>query len=304
MSYQLIHGDCLEVMPTLESGSVDAIICDLPYGTTSCHWDSVIPFHEHITFKSKTYTKDEFYLYMARHEYSREEIDAIWSDGKRDGLWENYKRIIKPRGAIVLFGSQPFTSALIMSNTEWFKYCWVWKKDKATGHLNALIQPMADYEDIAVFGEGGIRYYPQVEPKQKENIRPLSRRAPTDSYGKYNEQAERLIPLDMSFPKRILNFPTTNHGERGYHPTQKPVSLLRYLLRTYTAEGEIILDNTMGSGSTIVAAIQEGRNAIGIERDADYFTIAQQRCLEATYQPSLFAPQPTQWEPVAMFGDD
>ena len=210
MSYKLINGDCLEVMPTLESGSVDAIICDLPYGTTSCHWDSVIPF---------------------------------------EPLWAQYKRLIKPRGAIVLFGSQPFTSALIMSNTKWFKYCWVWKKDKATGHLNALIQPMADYEDIAVFGENGIRYYPQVEPKQKENIRPLPRRGATDSYGKYNEHADRLIPLDMSFPKRVLNFPTTNHGERGYHPTQKPVSLLRYLLRTYTAEGETILDNTMGSGS-------------------------------------------------------
>jgi len=265
MSYQLIHGDCLEVMPTLADKSIDAIVCDLPYGTTNCSWDSVIPF---------------------------------------EPLWAQYKRIIKPKGAIVLFGSQPFTSALVMSNIEWFKYCWVWKKDKATGHLNALVQPMADCEDIAVFGENGIRYYPQVEPKQKENIRPLSRRAPTDSYGKYNEQAERLIPLDMSFPKRVLNFPTTNHGERGYHPTQKPVSLLRYLLRTYTNEGETILDNTMGSGSTIVAAIQEGRNAIGIERDADYFAIAQRRCLEATYQPSLFTPQPQQWEPVAMFGDD
>jgi DNA modification methylase len=191
-----------------------------------------------------------------------------------------------------------------MSNIEWFKYCWVWEKDKATGHLNANIQPMLNYEDIAVFGNGSIRYFPQIDKKPVANIRPVSRRAPTDSYGKYNESADRLIPLGMSFPKRILNFYTTNHGERGYHPTQKPVALLAYLIRTYTNEGETILDNTMGSGSTIVAAIQEGRNAIGIERDADYFAIAQQRCLEATYQPSLFTPQPTQWEPVAMFGDD
>jgi site-specific DNA-methyltransferase (adenine-specific) len=303
MSYQLIHGDCLEVMPTLESESVDAIICDLPYGTTNCHWDSVIPFHEHITFKSKTYTKDEFYLYMTRHEYSREEIDAIWSNGKRDGLWENYKRIIKPRGAIVLFGSQPFTSALIMSNIDWFKYEWIWKKTHATGQLNLNVRPMTEHENICVFASGKTTYNLQMTKKPKDKIRAPTRMGMSDCYGAQREY-DRTVPIDMRSPTTVLQFGSVNHGERGYHPTQKPVDLLAYLIRTYTNEGETILDNTTGSGSTIVAAIQEGRNAIGIERDADYFTIAQRRCLEATYQPSLFTPQPTQWEPVAMFGDD
>ena len=264
MSYQLIHGDCLEVMPTLESGSVDAIICDLPYGTTNCSWDSVIPF---------------------------------------EPLWVQYKRLIKPRGAIVLFGSQPFTSALIMSNIDWFKYEWIWKKTHATGQLNLNVRPMTEHENICVFASGKTTYNLQMTKKPKDKIRAPTRMGMSDCYGAQREY-DRTVPIDMRSPTTVLQFGSVNHGERGYHPTQKPVDLLAYLIRTYTNEGETILDNTMGSGSTIVAAIQEGRNAIGIERDADYFAIAQQRCLEATYQPSLFAPQPTQWEPVAMFGDD
>ena len=264
MSYQLIHGDCLEVMPTLADKSIDSIICDLPYGTTNCSWDSVIPF---------------------------------------EPLWAQYKRIIKPRGAIVLFGSQPFTSALVMSNIEWFKYEWIWKKTHATGQLNLNVRPMTEHENICVFASGKTTYNLQMTKKPKDKIRAPTRMGMSDCYGAQREY-DRTVPIDMRSPTTVLQFGSVNHGERGYHPTQKPVDLLAYLIRTYTNEGETILDNTTGSGSTIVAAIQEGRNAIGIERDADYFAIAQQRCLEATYQPSLFAPQPTQWEPVAMFGDD
>jgi len=256
MSYKLIHGDCLEVMPTLESGSVDAIICDLPYGTTNCSWDSVIPF---------------------------------------EPLWAQYKRLIKPRGAIVLFGSQPFTSALAMSNIEWFRYSWVWEKEQGTNFLDAYRKPYKVHEDINVFCECLPKYRPQYEAGIPYTN---GKNRATDVYGSFHDTQE--LKTHGRLPKSVIKF----NREVGYHPTQKPVSLLRYLLRTYTSEGETILDNTMGSGSTIVAAIQEGRNAIGIERDADYFAIAQQRCLEATYQPSLFAPQPTQWEPVAMFGDD
>ena len=264
MSYKLIHGDCLEVMPTLADKSIDAVICDLPYGTTNCSWDSVIPF---------------------------------------EPLWAQYKRIIKPRGAIVLFGSQPFTSALIMSNIDWFKYEWIWKKTHATGQLNLNVRPMTEHENICVFASGKTTYNLQMTKKPKDKIRAPTRMGMSDCYGAQREY-DRTVPIDMRSPTTVLQFGSVNHGERGYHPTQKPVDLLAYLIRTYTNEGETILDNTTGSGSTIVAAIQEGRNAIGIERDADYFAIAQQRCLEATYQPSLFAPQPTQWEPVAMFGDD
>ncbi len=254
MSYKLIHGDCLEVMPTLEIGSVDMILCDLPYGTTSCHWDSVIPF---------------------------------------EPLWTQYKRLIKPRGAIVLFGSQPFTSALVMSNIEWFRYCWVWDKKISGNPLLAKSQPLKTHEDIVIFSENGHFYYPQM--------RNGDMRVKGGGFSKILNMETTKSISDKYFPVSILDY---SNAVRGIHPTQKPVDLLRYLIRTYTSEGETILDNTMGSGSTIVAAIQEGRNAIGIERDTEYFAIAQQRCLEATYQPSLFTPQPSQWEPVAMFGDD
>ena len=263
MSYQLIRGDCLDVMPTLKSGSVDMILCDPPYGTTNCSWDSVIPF---------------------------------------EPLWAQYKRIIKPRGAIVLFGSQPFTSALVMSNIEWFKYCWVWDKNRGNGHLVAKYRPLQQTEDIAVFSESSHFYKPQMA--KRDNPRKFNG-SPTQTEimnrQVYTANYERCDYTER-YPVNLLSFPWSNRD--SYHPTQKPVDLLRYLIRTYTNDGETILDNTMGSGSTIVAAIQEGRNAIGIERDADYFAIAQQRCLEATYQPSLFTPQAQQWEPVAMFGDD
>ena len=300
MTYKLIHGDCLEVMPTLESGSVDAIICDLPYGTTNCSWDSVIPFHEHIIFNGKTYTKDEFYLHMARHEYSREEADAIWISGKRDGLWENYKRLIKPRGAIVLFGSQPFTSALVMSNIEWFRDALVWDKVAPTGYLDANRKHLKSHEDILIFSDGQTTYNPQ-----KTQGQPCTHNGRSSNFNGYSAADTTKTVCDgLRYPKSIVTESSSTAAYKRYHPTQKPVDLLAYLIRTYTNGGETILDNTMGSGSTIVAAIQEGRNAIGIERDAEYFAIAQQRCLEATYQPSLFTPQPTQWEPTPMFGDD
>ena len=261
-SYQLYHGDCLEVMPTLESESVDMILCYLPYGTTACHWDSVIPF---------------------------------------EPLWVQYKRLIKPKGAIVLFGSQPFTSALVMSNIEWFKYEWIWKKTHATGQLNLNVRPMTEHENICVFASGKTTYNLQMTKKPKDKIRAPTRMGMSDCYGAQREY-DRTVPIDMRSPTTVLQFGSVNHGERGYHPTQKPVALLAYLIRTYTNEGETVLDNTMGSGSTIVAAIQEGRRTIGIEQDAGYFQIAQKRCEEATYQPSLFTQPAVEYQTAAMFG--
>jgi site-specific DNA-methyltransferase (adenine-specific) len=209
--FTLHNGDCLKVMPTLEAGSIDAIITDLPYGTTQNAWDEIIPL-----------------------------VD----------MWREVKRVLKPSGAFITTSNQPFTSILICSNLEWFKWDDVWMKDKATGHLNAEIMPMRKHESILVFGDGRITYNPQITMKPKENIRPISRRAPTDSYGKYNETADRKIPLNMSYPSSIVYCHTTNHGERGLHPTQKPIELYRYLIRTYTNEGETVLDIAMGSGTT------------------------------------------------------
>ncbi len=257
-SYQLYHGDCLEVMPTLESESVDMILCDLPYGTTACHWDSVIPF---------------------------------------EPLWAQYKRLIKPKGAIVLFGSQPFTSALVMSNIDWFKYCWVWEKQQPTGFLHVKDAPMKSHEDIVIFSLSSHSYNPQGT----KSVFVKSGRANKSGNGCYrNVNGENYIQTIGNYPRSILKFDRVTHSQ--IHPTQKPVALLAYLIRTYTNEGETVLDNTMGSGSTIVAAIQEGRRAIGIEQDAGYFQIAQKRCEEATYQPSLFTQPAEEYQTAAMFG--
>lgn len=255
----LYHGDCLEILPTFPPASVEAIITDLPYGTTQSAWDSVIPLDE---------------------------------------MWKQVKRVLKVSGVFITTGSQPFTSILTVSNLEWFKYDIDWMKDKATGHLNAEVAPMRKHENILVFGDGRITYNPQITMKPKENIRPISRRAPTDSYGKYNETAERNIPLNMSYPTSIVYCHTTNHGERGFHPTQKPVELYEYLIRTYTNAGETVLDIAMGSGTTGVAAIQTGRNFIGIEKEQKYFEIASRRIAQAP-QPLFTEPprQPTQREP-------
>ena len=260
MSYQLYHGDCLEVMPTLESESVDMILCDLPYGTTACHWDSVIPF---------------------------------------EPLWAQYKRLIKPKGAIVLFGSQPFTSALVMSNIEWFKYCWVWEKRAAVGFLDANRKPMKDHEDIAVFANGQTIYNPQGLSNCM--VKSSRKNGKTKKGGTYGSVADVTYWATVgNYPKSILSFQRLTSNQ--LHPTQKPADLLAYLVRTYTNEGETVLDNTMGSGSTIVAATQEGRRAIGIEQDAGYFQIAQKRCEEASYQPSLFTKLAVEYQTAAMFG--
>lgn len=240
---KLMQGDCLELMKDIPDGSVDMILCDLPYGTTACKWDSVIPF---------------------------------------EPLWEQYKRIIKENGAIVLFGSEPFTSHLICSNLPMFKYNWIWQKDKATGHLNAKRQPMRTVETISVFYKKQCLYIPQLSKKPPENIRPATtKRKNIDNYGSMDKESVRGIPIDMSYPKDILAFRAC-FGDKGKsnHPTEKPVALLEYLVKTYTNEGDLVLDNCMGSGSTGVACINTGRRFIGMELDPGYFEIAENRITE------------------------
>ena len=236
---RLYCGDCLDVMPTLD-GPVDAIIADLPYGTTACKWDTVIPFAP---------------------------------------LWEQYKRLIKPKGAVVLFGSQPFTSALVMSNVKWFKYCWVWRKNRGTGHLNAKIMPMRAHEDIAVFGVSMPVYQPQMREGQPYLRLDCSKnRLNKGTYGRTQEAYSTINATGDRYPLSVLDVPVV---ERTAHPTQKPVALLEYLVRTYTNEGETVLDNVMGSGTTGVACVNTGRNFIGIELEREYYDIAQQRITAA-----------------------
>jgi len=237
--YSLLLGDCLERMKEIPGGSVDMVMCDLPYGTTACKWDAIIPF---------------------------------------EPLWAAYRRVCKPNAAIVLTASQPFTSALVMSNAPGFKYCWVWDKvNRPTGHLNAKKQPLRETEDVTVFYAGKPTYNPQMtdgEPYVATGSKT------SDCYG--SQRKTTTICTGKRYPRNVLKIPADERGTVGrIHPTQKPVALMEYLIRTYTNEWDVVLDNTMGSGTTGVGCIRSGRRFIGIERDPEYFKIATERIQSA-----------------------
>lgn len=226
---EVYHGDCLELMQDINDKSIDMILCDLPYGTTACKWDSVIPF---------------------------------------EPLWNHYKRIIKDNGAIVLTASQPFTSALVMSNIKMFKYCWVWEKSSVTGHLNARRMPMRKHEDIVIFCNGNCAYYPQgLKPFNK-----IKKRGHNGS--NYGVSGSENFQEFTNYPRTIIKM---DNDPKPIHSTQKPVVLFEYLIKTYTNEGELILDNCAGSGTTAIAAMNTGRNYILMEKDEGYFNISKQR---------------------------
>lgn len=246
MTYQLFNGDCIEVMGSLPRHSVSAIITDLPYGTTSCQWDSVISLAS---------------------------------------MWRCYKRLIKPNGAIVLFAQQPFTSILIMSNVEQFKYVWHWRKSRPSGFTNAKLKPLKDIEDICVFSEGStangsknnMPYYPQglvkvdkVWNRPKAYVEKATKVSPSRENGKL----VRLLEF-ANYPRQVLDFANPNEGL--VHETQKPLDLMSYLVKTYSQEGGLVLDSCMGSGSTGIAALSLNRQFIGIEKDITYFELAKHR---------------------------
>lgn len=231
----LYKGDCLEKMKLIEDKSVDMILCDLPYGKTQCKWDIIIPF---------------------------------------ELLWEQYNRIIKDNGAIVLFGTEPFSSHLRLSNLKNYKYDWIWDKVKGTGFLNAKRQPMRNHELISVFYKKQCTYNPQKTYGHKKKKSYRSRDHHTDVYGEMNQNY--LYESTERYPRSIQVFSTDTQNS-SLHPTQKPVALLEYLIRTYTNEGDIVLDNCMGSGSTGVACVHTNRSFIGIELDDVYFSIAHDR---------------------------
>jgi len=234
---QLLQGDCLELMKEIPDKSVDMILCDLPYGTTACKWDTIIPF---------------------------------------EPLWEQYERVIKDNGAIVLTASQPFTSELVHSNLKMFKYEWIWEKDAGSNFATVKYQPMKEHEEVLIFGKGRINYYPIMQErigsrKGKETTTIDSGRK--DSVYGTQIGVGKLKVAELRNPRSIQRF----NRERGLHPTQKPVALLEYLIKTYTNEGETVLDNCMGSGSTGVACVNLNRNFIGMELDVGYFNIAKER---------------------------
>ncbi|AIX44018.1 DNA adenine methylase [Synechococcus phage ACG-2014f] len=241
MKNQLINGECLEVMSTLPDGCVDMVFCDLPYGTTQNHWDVVIPF---------------------------------------DDLWKQYNRVVKENGAIVLTAQSPFDKVLACSNLKEFRYEWIWEKNKATGHLNAKKMPMKAHENVLVFYRKLPTYNPQKttghkpfgavkprdnipEPEKKRNYNHLSK-----TYGNDGNTTDR-------YPRSVQKFPVINNDDpRKFHPTQKPIGMIEYFIKTYSNEGDIVLDNCMGSGSTCIAANNLNRGYIGIEKDKDIYQMA------------------------------
>ena len=246
--FQLLHGDCLELMKDMPDGSVDMILCDLPYGTTACKWDAVIQF---------------------------------------DALWAQYRRVTKQNAAIVLTAAQPFTSALVMSNPSWFRYQWVWVKNVPGGFAQAKNKPMPKHEDVLVFSSGKTGHASQCTNRVPYNPQGLTAYGKTiknskghraSAFEKRANAKDEYVQEFTGYPDSVLHFDCQRDG---IHPTQKPVSLMEYLVRTYTNEGETVLDNCMGSGTTGVACANTNRRFIGIEKDESYFDIAKQRIEQA-----------------------
>ena len=245
----IYNEDCLTGMQRIPDGSVDCIICDLPYGTTACKWDSVIPF---------------------------------------EPLWEQYKRVTKPNAAIVLFGSEPFSSMLRMSNIKDYRYDWIWKKGERTANFfDAKRRPLLNHENISVFYRELPTYNPQMtkgKPNHGTGSGAVHEKRTLDVKVEYIANTS-----DMKYPKSIINFEREyDKANKGLHPTQKPVDLIAYLIRTYSNPGDTILDNTIGSGTTAVAALREKRHYIGFELNRDYYDIALRRIKLEQQQQTLF----------------
>ena len=236
--HKLANGDCLEVMKGIPDGSIDMILCDLPYGTTACKWDSVIPF---------------------------------------DDLWEQYRRVAKRDAAIVLTASQPFTSSLVVSNIAEFKYEVIWEKDKPSDFALASRRTMKYHESVLVFSRGKETYNPQMTLGTPNHSVGRGIRKKSNESGANTAIVTNKVD-GLKHPKSVMKF---NRETRPVHPTQKPVSLMEYLIRTYTNEGSKVLDNCMGSGTTGVACTNTNRNFIGIEKEPQYYEIAKNRILEA-----------------------
>ncbi len=241
----LHHGDCLEIMKDIPTGSVDMILCDLPYGTTACKWDSIIPFVP---------------------------------------LWEQYLRITKSNAVIALTASQPFTSALVMSNPTMFRHEWIWIKNRGSNFANTVREPMKEHESVIVFSRGKWTYNKQMQERAESGLARAQygvehNDQDRETYRKFEGRAKHAIG-QLRVPSSWQKFNIAAGAEKTKHPTQKPVSLMEYLILTYTNPGEVVLDNCMGSGTTGVACIKTGRSFIGIEKDPEYFEIARKRIEE------------------------
>ena len=248
---EILLGDCLELMKELPDNSVDLILCDLPYGTTACKWDAIIPF---------------------------------------DKLWEQYERVAKLNTPIVLTASQPFTSALVMSNLKLFKVEWVWQKNRGSNFATTKYQPMKEHESVLVFCKGVANYYPIMQPRAeggksraKYAINP-SNTGKREAYNGMIETETTTLNERLRVPSSIQKFNT----EVGLHPTQKPVALFEYLVKTYSKENDLVLDNCTGSGTTAIACLNTNRQFIVMEKEQKYYEIILKRVAEHKKQTTLF----------------
>jgi len=250
MKKEILLGDCLELMKDIPDGSIDMILADLPYGTTACKWDTIIPF---------------------------------------EPLWAQYKRIIKDNGAIVLFGSQPFTSALVMSNPKWFKCEWIWKKHKGTNFNTVKRHPMKVHESICLFSNGKFTYNPQMTegtPYKQRGEHNVNKKG-----GMFeNKKVGYAKDFDSSkrYPISIQEFSNHNQKANSFHPTQKPIALMEYLIKTYTNENDLVLDNAAGSGTTAIACLKTNRQFIVMEKEQKYYDIILKRVADFSKQLTLF----------------
>ena len=297
----LYKGDCLEVMDELIADGivVDAIITDPPYNTTACHWDSLIPFNNFLMLPKSSRSKklhpvyrDEYILRELKKGGDYNDICDYFDKHSKEGMWQKLNKLIKSNGAIVLFGSEPFSSALRMSNLDMYKYDWIWEKSRPMGFLEAKNKPMKKHEIISVFSKGAsangcknrITYNPQG---LKEINRKMKNSTDTDNLGKRKSRdvGTEYIQKHTNYPNSILEF---NSESKTVHPTQKPVELIEYLIKTYTNEGELVLDFTAGSGSTLIGCLNTNRRGIGIELDDKYFEIAKKRIEDTIEDKGLF----------------
>lgn len=237
---EIVHGDCLEVMQNIPGGSVDMIMADLPYNTTRNHWDSLIDLEK---------------------------------------LWEQYERVIKDNGAIVLTAQTPFDKVLGASNLKLLKYEWIWEKTSATGHLNAKKMPMKAHENILVFYKKLPTYNPIKTQGHVRKVSKAEHKVNSKMSTNYNPTGLTTYDSTERYPRSVLKFPNDKQ-KTALHPTQKPVALMEYLIQTYTNPGQLVLDNVAGSGSTAIAAMNTGRNFIAIEKEESYFNLAQKRIID------------------------
>ena len=277
---KLYNGDCLEVMKEIPSKSIDMILCDLPYQVTKNKWDIIIPMNDYVIINDEVLEKDKFYLQQFMKGLTKKEIDKIWKENKQEGLWSHYNRIIKDNGAILLFGQDIFSAQLINSNLKMYKYKWFWKKDRPSGFLNAKKMPLKDVEEILVFYKKCPIYNPQFWegiPLHGMGTKYKEGNLGNNNYGKFashtNPSANR-EGYTKKYPRQVLEF---KRPHPPIFPTQKPVDLCEYLIKTYTNEGDLVLDNCMGSGSTGVACKNLNRRFIGIELNSKTFNLAKDR---------------------------